>query len=175
MLFILSNIFSFFVPSRKKHHFTWMTIYYTPEIQHKTWKWWIGRWCSFSMDVFSGSILIFRGCSHTLQTNQDITMTAPTGWKSLLRWPTWSSGCRIQVFCCSLNGGGWKWMFLFGERMLSFQIIHPQKKQISVFRIYKLLWKSITLWKPETQSLDLFLYLHICPSCFGDDYLLVQN
>ena len=34
--------------------------WYTPEDWHRTWKWWFGRWFSFSGSVFSGSILIFR-------------------------------------------------------------------------------------------------------------------
>ena len=34
---------------------------YTPEDSHRTWKWWFGRWFSFSRGVFSGSMLIFRG------------------------------------------------------------------------------------------------------------------
>ena len=40
-----------------KNHFG-----YTPEDQHRTWKWWFGRWFSFSRGVFSGSMLILQGC-----------------------------------------------------------------------------------------------------------------
>ena len=34
---------------------------YTPDDLHRTWKWWFGRWLSFSRGVFSGSTLIFLG------------------------------------------------------------------------------------------------------------------
>ena len=34
---------------------------YTPEDQHRTWKWWFGRWFSSSGGpIFSGSMLIFQ-------------------------------------------------------------------------------------------------------------------
>ena len=36
---------------------------YTLEDWHGTWKWWFGRWFSFSIGWFLGSMLIFRGVS----------------------------------------------------------------------------------------------------------------
>ena len=67
-----------------------------------------------------------RHLSPHSRTCQPPTKTA--GWKSLLRWPTWSSGYGIQVFCCSFNGA--KWIFPWGEDV-EFDIHHalPPKKR----------------------------------------------
>ena len=39
----------------------WKQIYYTPEIQHGTWKWWFPIGVSFSKGPFSGSMFVLGG------------------------------------------------------------------------------------------------------------------
>ena len=37
------------------------------KIKHRSWKWWFGRWCSFSRDFcFPGPMLIFKGVQDLL-------------------------------------------------------------------------------------------------------------
>ena len=106
--------------------------------------------------LFHGCILRFHvnlpGCSHTLQTNQDMTMTAPTGWKSLLRWPTWSSGCRSQVFCRSLYGGGMKWCFPLGSGCWVWNYTST-KEQINVWEYTSCFENQRLFLNPETWNL----------------------
>ena len=55
-------------------------------LTNRTWKWWFGRWCSFSFrGVFSGSMLIFGGCKPSVFSVQN---------KSLWSW--------LMFFFCDL-------------------------------------------------------------------------
>ena len=106
----------FFFRVETKHHFTWMTHTTPPKFNIKPENGELEDGVPFWWVYSQVPAVHLPGCSHTLQTNQDITIYCShrleefTSMAYMVQWVPNPSFC-VALFM----GGGWKWCFCLGR------------------------------------------------------------